>query len=78
VHAAHRDDAVYTAAPTATAADQLCRTFANRAWHREATADEVAACTSYALDKTDPNSPPRTRWAYTCAAVLSASGFLAY
>ena len=71
-------DALYAAAPTSSTADQLCRSFASRAWHRDANAAEVAACTSYALDKTNPTSAPRARWAYTCAAVLSASGFLTY
>lgn len=71
-------DPMFAAAPTASTADQICRDQAKRAWHRDASDAEVAACTSYALDKTNPSDAPRTRWAYTCAAVLTASGFLAY
>ena len=70
--------ATYTAVPDATNAPTVCRDLAMRAWHREATDAEAGACAAYALDKTDSNAPAPTRWAYTCAAVLSASGFLAY
>lgn len=68
----------FAQAPTATIADRLCRDFARAAWQREADDVEAAACASFALDKTNPADDPRVRWAYTCAAVLSASHFLAY
>lgn len=70
--------AEFADAPTATSAGLACRDFARKAWHREATDDEAAACVSYAVDQTLPADPARKRWAYACAAVLSASGFLAY
>jgi hypothetical protein len=69
--------APFTTAPDATTAAATCRDIAVRAWHREPTDTEVAACTAYAVDQTAAYEP-RKRWAYTCAAVLSASGFLAY
>jgi hypothetical protein len=71
-------DARYAAAPDAASADVNCREYARRAWHREATDAEAAACVSYAVDKTNPADAPAKRWSYACAAVLSASGFLAY
>jgi hypothetical protein len=70
--------AIYADAPTATSAGLACRDFARRAWHREATDDEAAACVTYTLDQTPTADAPRKRWAYSCAAVLSASGFLAF
>jgi hypothetical protein len=68
----------YASAPTTALADMACRTFARSAWQRDATDDEVSACTSYAVDQTNPADDPRVRWAYACAAVLTATGFLTY
>jgi hypothetical protein len=67
----------FAVAPAATRASEVCRDLAVRAWHREATDAEVAACVTYAVEQTT-SYEPRQRWAYTCAAVISASGFLAY
>jgi hypothetical protein len=67
----------YAGAPEATLADLNCREHARRAWHREMTDDEAATCATYAVN-TDSADAPRKRWAYACAAVLTASGFLAY
>ena len=69
---------LYADAPNATSAGLACRDFARRAWHRDATEDEAAACVTYTMDQTPPADAPRKRWAYSCAAVLSASGFLAF
>lgn len=71
-------DPLYAQAPTASLADTICRDHARRFWHREATDAEVTSCVTYAVDQTNPADPPAKRWAYSCAAVLSASGFLAY
>ncbi len=71
-------DATYAAAPTMTTATLACHDYVERAWHRSATDEETAACVSFAIDKTASVANPRTRWAYTCATVLSAAGFLAY
>ena len=71
-------DALYDSAVTPELAGIMCREHARRAWHREATDAEANACITYTVDQTDPADAPRKRWAYSCAAVLSASGFLAY
>ncbi|HEU0035203.1 MAG TPA: hypothetical protein VFQ53_31475 [Kofleriaceae bacterium] len=71
-------DARYAEAPSLANADPICRDLALRAWHRDAADDEAAACVTYAVDQTNPADDPRRRWAYACAAVLGASGFLAY
>ena len=71
-------NAAYAAAPTDAGADTLCRDYARRAWHREATDDEVNACVAYAVNQTTATDPPAKRWAYTCAAVLSTTGFLTF
>ena len=71
-------DPLYAAAPDANNAGLVCRDHARRAWHREATDTEAAACITYTVDQTNPADAPRKRWAYSCAAVLGASGFLAY
>ncbi|MGE0397095.1 MAG: hypothetical protein AB7T06_10280 [Kofleriaceae bacterium] len=71
-------DAAFAAAPSTTTATLACHTFAMRAWSRDATDEETAACVSYAVDKTASITDPRARWAYTCASVLTASGFLTY
>ena len=69
---------VFATPPSTQIADPVCRDFARAAWQREATDSEVAACATYAIEKTHAADPPAKRWAYTCAAVLSASRFLAY
>jgi hypothetical protein len=68
----------YAAAPTDVLADRLCRDFARTSWSREPDDAAVAACVTYATTQTDPADDPRVRWAYTCAAVLTASGFLSF
>lgn len=71
-------DSRYATAPDAAGADLNCREYVRRAWHREATDAEAATCADYVMTKTNPTDDPHRRWAYACAAVLSASGFLAY
>jgi len=71
-------DATYAAAPDMTTATLACHDYVQRAWHRDATDEETAACVSFAIDKTASLADPRVRWAYTCATVLTASGFLTY
>lgn len=58
--------------PTADAARAKCASWARAAWSREATPDQLDACVAVALE-----SPDRP-WAYACASVLSATGFLTY
>ena len=68
----------FAMAPTATIADRLCRDFARKAWQREASDDEASTCATFAVSQTVATDPPAKRWAYTCAAVLASSDFLAY
>lgn len=68
----------FAEAPNANSAQRLCHDFGAAAWHREPTSDEITTCATFAVDKTNPADAPAKRWAYTCAAVLTASGFLTY
>jgi hypothetical protein len=68
----------FAMAPSPTVADRLCRDFVRTAWSREATDAEATTCATFAVSQTDASDDTRKRWAYTCAAVLTASGFLAY
>jgi hypothetical protein len=68
----------FAMAPGPALADQICRDFTRAAWRRDATADEISACSTFALTQTKASDPPAKRWAYTCASVLTASDFLSY
>lgn len=68
----------FAEAPSANSAQRVCRDLGLSAWHREPTSDEITTCATFAVDKTNAADPPAKRWAYTCAAVLTASGFLTY
>jgi len=71
-------DAKYAAAPDGTNASLICNDHMRRAWHREPLQAETDACVSFTVNQTNASDAPRVRWAYACAAVLTASGFLAY
>ena len=71
-------DAKYAAAPDGTNASLMCNDFIRRSWHREPLQAETDACVNYTVNQTNASDTPRVRWAYSCAAVLTASGFLAY
>jgi hypothetical protein len=47
-------------------------------WNRAPNPDEVGACVDMATNGTASEPDPRRRWAYTCASVLTAAGFLSY
>jgi hypothetical protein len=73
----------YQSAPTPSTADAECRSWARTFWSRAASDDEAAACVQVAMVDTlkeggNTNVAPARRWAYTCAAVLSAAGFITY
>ncbi len=68
----------YAAAPTEETAATTCAAFARRFWDRNADEEELAGCVEYAVSGTTSESDPRRRWAYTCASVLSAAGFVSY
>ncbi len=65
-------------APTPESAAAECRMMARKFWSRAATDEELKACTDVAVTDSAPEGAPRRRWAYTCATLLSASGFLTY
>ena len=70
--------AEYAEAPTEENAATMCASFARRFWDRNAEEDELTGCIEYAVNGTASEANPRVRWAYTCASVLTAAGFVAY
>lgn len=71
-------DPAFSDAPSADSAAAQCKTMARKFWSRAATDDEVNACAQVALTDSSSEPDPKRRWAYTCASLLSASGFLTY
>lgn len=71
-------DAKYAAAPADATATSECRAMARRFWSRTATPEESAACVQMATVESAKETDPRRRWAYACASVLTAAGFLTY
>ena len=79
--------ATYQAAPTEATAQAECSTWARKGWSRTPSPDEINACARIAvtdsLEETlqggvkRQTTAPR-RWAYACAGVLTAAGFLSY
>lgn len=80
----------FAVAPTAETAKAVCTEWTRSFWSRDATPEQLDACVSIALDSaaevygggsiaevTRPITPKR-QWAYACASVLSATGFLMY
>lgn len=74
--AATKDDAKYAAAPTDATASTECAAMERKFWSRTATPEETSACAAFATTGTAKETDPRRRWAYTCASVLTAAGFL--
>ncbi|HWL85827.1 MAG TPA: hypothetical protein VNO21_08500 [Polyangiaceae bacterium] len=79
-------DAKYGVAPDAQSAKTECQAWARKFWSRAPIDDEVRACIDVAvvssrqetINGTTTDTAPARRWAYACASVLSATGFLAY
>jgi len=67
-----------SAAPAAASAQTACASMTRAFWSRDATPDELAACTDLAVSGVPNETDVHRRWAYACAAVLTASGFLTY
>jgi hypothetical protein len=65
-------DPKFAVAPTKESAHDACTTWTRRFWSRDATPDQLDACVAAAMDGTD------RPWAYACASVLTATGFLTY
>lgn len=83
-------DSRYAVMPTPESARQECAAWARRFWSRDATPPQIDACAAVAIETTSetygrpsvdeitrPTTPQR-RWAYACASVLTATGFLTY
>jgi hypothetical protein len=68
----------YANAPTAGTADTECKAWQRKFWSRSPTQAEVDSCVQVATVDTTSETNARRRWAYTCAAVLSATGFMTY
>ncbi len=81
-------DPKYLVAPTTATVQTECESWTRKFWSRPGTPDEVRACVEMAMteslkeDQTNGSPPldatPQRRWAYACATVLTATGFLAY
>ncbi len=68
----------YGTAPSAATAETRCREFSRKFWSRTPEPQEVSACVQVATVDSAKETNANRRWAYTCAAVLSATGFLTY
>lgn len=70
--------AEYAEAPTEDTATAACGSLARQFWDRNAEPEELTGCIDYAVSGTASEADPRRRWAYTCASVLTAAGFVSY
>lgn len=64
--------------PTIETASAQCTAMARKFWSRAPTKAEVEQCAQVAMVDSASETAPRRRWAYTCATLLSSSGFLTY
>lgn len=83
-------DTRFATAPTADSAKAVCGEWIRKFWSREAAPDQVDACAKVAVESTTETygggaiteqsrpTTPKRQWAYACASVLSATGFLMY
>lgn len=68
----------YGVIPSNGTAATECGSWARKFWSRTPSQTEVDSCVQVAMVDTSSESNARRRWAYTCAAVLSATGFMTY
>ncbi len=71
-------DAKYAAMPEPSTAAAECTAMARKFWSRMPSPSEVDACVAVATTGTASEPQARRKWAYACAATLTASGFLTY
>lgn len=76
-------NAKYQTLPSNTTAATECSAWARKFWSRDAVQSEIDACVQVAMvdtmrEGTNTNPPANRRWAYACASVLSAAGFMTY
>ncbi len=70
--------AEFAAAPAQDTATAACTAMERKFWSRTPNPTEISACANNAVVNTVAEKDARRRWAYTCAAVLSAAGFATY
>jgi hypothetical protein len=70
--------AEYANAPDAANAPAVCGALQRKFWSQTATPAEIAACSKVAVVDAAAEPDARRRWAYACASVLTASGFMSY
>ena len=68
----------YGVIPSNSTAATECGTWARKFWSRTATQSELDTCVQVAMVDTSSETNARRRWAYTCAALLTSTGFLTY
>ena len=68
----------FAAAPTAATAATKCAEMARKFWSRTASPDQITDCSDVALTGASTEPDPRRKWAYACASVLNAAGFVTY
>ncbi|MEW5741437.1 MAG: hypothetical protein AB1938_21125 [Myxococcota bacterium] len=70
--------AKYNVAATQETAIAECSAWARKFWSRPALGPEIEACATVIIQDSIEETNLRRRWAYGCAAVLTASDFLTY
>lgn len=70
--------AEFAAAPTPQTAETNCAAMARKFWSKTPSPQEIQACADVAVTGSASEAQPRRRWAYACASVMTASGFLTY
>ena len=65
-------------APSEATAGTVCTFIGTRAWHRNPSESELAACKKVALVDTVMEQSSANRWAYSIASILTAVGFASY
>jgi len=72
------DPPEFKTAPTAATATAKCGEMARKFWSRTASPDQIAACVDVAVTGAAKETNAPRRWAYACASVLTAAGFMTY
>ena len=71
-------DTAHASAPTAQTAASECIRMERKFWSRTGSQEEVDACVKLATVDLSSEPDAHRRWAYVCASVLSATGFVSY
>ena len=71
-------DMKYASSPTGGNAPAFCAEWQRKFWSRTPTAAEIQSCSDVAVTASSREPQARRRWAYACASVLTAAGFMTY